>query len=171
MSRHFAQQNIFDNKLFHKVETVMADNVGLTHLPKVDNIIQLDEIFLSHNKIRRFNPKSFMHNKKLRRVLLDHNKIRIPKNLPLLISDSLDTLDLSFNGFRKIYPNTFKQLPNLRILYIQGNLIAHIPFYTFISLHKIKFLQLEQNPLRDFKFGIPKSLKTNYIIHEKYHLK
>lgn len=166
VSRKYDKRKLFSRKSLQKIQTIYGENSGFLYMFDVSPLEDLEEIYLSHNKIRRFENNIFENNKRLRRVVLDHNNIRIPRNSPILISKSIDTLDLSYNGIRKIYYRSFKGLPNLRILYLKGNELTHIPKYAFSRLNVLKFLQLEENPLVDFSFKKPRNLKGKYIFHD-----
>lgn len=165
MSRHAAKQ-IFNNQLFQKIVEIDATNAHLTFIFDVSKLKNLEELFLTGNKIRKFDNKIFEGCSNLKKVFLDKNKIRIPKATPILISESIEMLSLAQNGFRKINRITFKGLPKLKYLYLEGNFLTSIPFKTFINLNNLKFLNLIDNPLKDLGFGKPQTLKERYILYE-----
>lgn len=166
ISRRLARKKFFSLNALRNLQTIYGENSGLHRIYDVSFLQQLEELYFSHNFVTKFDPRVFINNRKLRIVKLDFNKIRIPVNVPILYSRSIDTLDLSNNGFRKLYTRTFQGMPNLRVLYLQGNQIRHIYKFTFATLHSLKFLQLEGNPLTSLSFVKPDSLKAKYIIQD-----
>lgn len=156
-------RNLFSKDSLYRIQTIYAENLNIKELGNFNKLINLEEIFVPYNQIRRLDPYLFVDNKKLRNVFLNHNKIRIPRSRPLLVSASIDTIDLSNNGFRKLYPNTFEKLPKLRILYLQGNLLSVFSINTFSTMNNLKFLNLDENPLKIYNFKRPKNLRYIFL--------
>ena len=60
---------------------------------------------------------------------------------------SLETLDLSYNKFRRVPFEALRLLRNLRYLSLTGNRISQLGHYDFGFMRKLEVLALQHNPL------------------------
>lgn len=92
------------------------------------NLIELD---LIHNRIKRFTRKVFEHTTKLQRLSLRFNPFKEMDDSTVAAISSLHSLkylDLSYTDMITIPKELFKNsMPNLRELDIKGNLFTNIP--------------------------------------------
>ncbi|CAJ1059702.1 podocan [Xyrichtys novacula] len=135
------------------------------------------------NQLTKIYPYTFGHKPKLRSVYLHNNKLTdaglpehmfnasdnleiltmssnflrvVPWNLP----PSLYRLHLKSNKLEKIPAGAFDNLPNLRELYLQNNLLSNegMGNETFSSLSSLECLDLSNNNLSVVPKGLPRNL-------------
>jgi len=107
----------------------------------------LMEIDLSYNNLEVLNPEIFSSNPVLENVSLIGNSIEfLSSNSPILISDSISSLDLSSCFITTIHPVTFSRLPNLYFLDLSSNVLQTISVSTFQILPDLTILKLNNNP-------------------------
>lgn len=157
-------------------------NNKLTSAPKVlpPSLISAD---FAANQLVRIYPYTFGYKPKLRSVYLHNNKLTdtglpdhmfngsdnleiitmssnflrvVPKNLPT----SLYRLHLKNNKLEKIPAGAFDNLPNLRELYLQNNLLSNegMDNETFSQLSSLECLDLSNNNLSIVPKGMPRNL-------------
>ncbi|XP_026202284.1 podocan [Anabas testudineus] len=157
-------------------------NNKLTSAPKVlpPSLVSAD---FAANQLTKIYPYTFGHKPKLRSVYLHNNKLTdtglpdnmfnasdnleiltmssnflrvVPKNLP----SSLYRLHLKSNKLEKIPAGAFNNLPNLRELYLQNNLLSNegMDNGTFSQLTRLECLDLSNNNLSVVPKGLPRNL-------------
>lgn len=157
-------------------------NNKLTSAPKVlpPSLVSAD---FAANQLTRIYPYTFGHKPKLRSVYLHNNKLTdaglpdhmfnasdnleiltmssnflrvVPKNLP----STLYRLHLKSNKLEKIPAGAFDNLPNLRELYLQNNLLSNegMDNETFSQLSSLECLDLSNNNLSVVPKGLPRNL-------------
>ncbi|KAM9385578.1 podocan isoform 1-T2 [Pholidichthys leucotaenia] len=157
-------------------------NNKLTWAPKVlpSSLVSAD---FAANQLTQIYPYTFGYKPKLRSVYLHNNKLTdaglpdhmfngsdnleiltmssnflrvVPRNLPT----TLYRLHLKSNKLEKIPAGAFDNLPNLRELYLQNNLLSNegMDNETFSQLSSLECLDLSNNNLSVVPQGLPRSL-------------
>ncbi|XP_059196582.1 podocan [Centropristis striata] len=157
-------------------------NNKLTSAPKVlpPSMVSAD---FAANQLTRIYPYTFGYKPKLKSVYLHNNKLTdaglpentfngsgsleiltmssnflrtVPRNLP----SSLYRLHLKSNKLEKIPAGAFDNLPNLRELYLQNNLLSNegMDNETFSQLSSLECLDLSNNNLSIVPKGLPRNL-------------
>lgn len=157
-------------------------NNKLTSAPKVlpPSLVSAD---FAANQLTRIYPYTFGYKPKLKSVYLHNNKLTdaglpdemfngsdtleiltmssnflrvVPKNMP----SSLYRLHLKSNKLEKIPAGAFNNLPNLRELYLQNNLLTNegMDNETFSQLSSLECLDLSNNNLSVVPKGLPRNL-------------
>ena len=104
------------------------------------------DIDLSYNNLQSFNPEIFSFNTVLDNVSLKGNPIAfLSSSSPILISDSISSLDLSSSSLTTIHPLTFSRLPKLYFLDLSFNLLQTISVSIFEKLPDLTILELNTN--------------------------
>ncbi|PAA67654.1 hypothetical protein BOX15_Mlig005143g2 [Macrostomum lignano] len=127
----------------------MAKNL-VERIENLDSMVNLDTIDLSHNSLERIENLSNLT--KLTKVILAHNKISSIEDLKgLLDCPSLTVVDLQHNKIEdaQVIDEIFVKMPNLRVLYLQGNpVVKQIKFYRKTLTHKLPNLTyLDDRPV------------------------
>jgi len=106
---------------------------------------KLIETDLSYNNLELFNPEIFSSNPVLENVSLKGNPIGVlSSSSPILISNSVSSLDLSSCSVSTIHPVTFSRLPKLYFLDLSSSLLQTISVSTFQKLPDLTILKIEQ---------------------------
>ena len=111
------------------------------HLPNDTRILYLDQ-----NNIQSIRPEAFVNLGNLTQLTLSNNHMNDSTMHPLSFKgvDSLDVLDLSYNGFTRIP----KYIPaNITSLYIISNAIYHLKNDAFAHMKYIGYLGLSYNQM------------------------
>jgi hypothetical protein len=104
------------------------------------------DIDLSYNKLQSFNPKIFSSNPLLETVSLRGNSlVYLSSDFPILISNSISSLDLSFCSLTKIHSVTFSSLPSLHDLDLSSNNLQTISLGTLEKVPDLRVLELSSN--------------------------
>ena len=104
------------------------------------------DIDLSYSNLKSFNPKIFSSNPVLETVSLrGNNLVNLSSDSPILISDSISSLDVSSCSVTTINPVTFSRLPKLYFLDLSYNFLRTITVSTFQKLPDLKILELNNN--------------------------
>ncbi|XP_078115588.1 podocan [Sander vitreus] len=169
-------------EMLEQLNYLYLANNKLTSAPKVlpPSLVSAD---FAANKLTRIYLYTFGHKPKLRSVYLHNNKLSdaglpdhafngsdnlemltmssnclgvVPRNLP----SSLYRLHLKSNKLEKIPAGAFDNLPNLRELYLQNNLISNegMDNETFSQLSSLECLDLSNNNLSVVPKGLPRNL-------------
>jgi Leucine-rich repeat (LRR) protein len=105
------------------------------------------DVDLSYNKLRSFNPKIFSSNPVLETLSLrGNNLVYLSSELPILISTSISSLDLSSCSLTTIHSITFSSLPSLYDLDLSSNNLQTISLLTLEKLPGLRILELSNNP-------------------------
>uniref|UniRef100_A0A182MJ76 Leucine rich immune protein (Coil-less) n=1 Tax=Anopheles culicifacies TaxID=139723 RepID=A0A182MJ76_9DIPT len=134
--QHLQQLNLSGNKIrfLH-----ITGNGG-------DRFSSLREIFLSNNLLTTVSLHSFSGMKALE--TLDLQKNRISRVQGLLVSDSLKTLDLSWNRLTTLYCCEWN-LSNLTLFSANDNALTWLPTCLVQAMPNIDYLGLKSNALVD----------------------
>lgn len=104
------------------------------------------DINLSYNNLQSLNPEIFFSNPELENVSLKGNPIVfLSSSSPILISNSVSSLDLSSCSVTTIHPETFSRLPKLYSLDLSSNFLQTISVSTFQNLPDLTILELNNN--------------------------
>jgi hypothetical protein len=123
---------------YSKVEEIEINAfVGLQMMRDID---------LSYNKLKSFKPEIFSSNPVLESVSLRGNGlVYLPSDFPILISNSISSLDLSFCSLTKIYSVTFTSLPSLYELDLSCNSLQTISLRMLENVTELRVLELNNN--------------------------
>ncbi|KAF4078422.1 hypothetical protein AMELA_G00199080 [Ameiurus melas] len=129
----------------------------------------LKSVYLHNNKLSDAGLPEGMFNgsDNLEVLILSSNFLRyVPKGLP----KALFRLHLKNNKLEKIPSGAFENLPHLRELYLQNNLLSNsgMENTTFSHLSRLEYLDLSNNNLSAVPLGLPRTLmllhlEKNYI--------
>ena len=104
------------------------------------------DVDLSYNKLQSFNPKIFSSNPVLETVSLrGNNLVYLSSDFPILLSNSISSLDLSFCSLTKVHSVTFSSLPSLYDLDLSSNNLQTISLRTFENVPDLRVLELNNN--------------------------
>ena len=123
------------------------------NLPVYDNM-ELKGIYLSKNEIKELPPGIFSNNLLFLQYLdLSHNKIikleqNIFNNLP-----SLTDLYIAWNRIRELQSDIFYNIPRLENLNLNNNQIQELQPGIFDNLPNLQFLNLSKNKIRELQPG------------------
>ncbi|XP_015258067.1 PREDICTED: extracellular matrix protein 2 isoform X1 [Cyprinodon variegatus] len=136
-----------------------GNNISSIPAEAFNGIPNLEWINLKKNKLTSagINPKAFTGLKMLRRLYLDENLLDVvPPDLP----PTLQELKINDNQLRGIDENVFRDLNNLVILELEGNLLSegNVRPRAFAPLTQLFYLRLGRNYFRTIPQGLPKSL-------------
>jgi len=109
----------------------------------------MTDIDLSYNKLESFNPKIFSSNPVLDKVYLRGNSlVYLSSDSPILISNSISSLDLNFCSLTTIYPVIFSRLSRLYDLDLSSNKFQTISLRALEKVPDLRILELNNNPWR-----------------------
>jgi hypothetical protein len=104
------------------------------------------DIDLSYNKLLSFSPKIFSSNPVLETVSLrGNNLVYLSSDFPILLSNSISSLDLSFCSLTKLYSVTFSSLPSLYDLDLSSNNLQTTSLRTLENIPDLRVLELNNN--------------------------
>lgn len=144
------RKNVPEHHQLAWTTTLYADHMRLKNLPEfvAQKMPNLSLIDLKGNRLRRMRKDIFAPFRRLRILLLEDNRIFIPKSAAVLESASLETLSLSNNKIRRLTGKTFAQLKGLIVLYLDGNWLKKLSPKVFKPLKLLKYLHLGNNRLK-----------------------
>ena len=102
-------------ELSQELQLLNLSHNQLSHFPLLNADIKI--VDLTENNI--FDIPSYDYYKKVRNLILQKN--RIENFQRYIVSDVLESIDLSYNGLREILSMTFYALPELQKLDLSGN--------------------------------------------------
>ncbi|XP_029681879.1 extracellular matrix protein 2 [Takifugu rubripes] len=140
------------------------NNISSIPAESFNGIPNLEWINLSKNQLSSaaIDPKAFTGLKFLRRLYLNGNLLEVvPNNLP----STLQELKISDNKLRGVDENSFRDLSNLVILELEGNLLSegNVDPRAFAPLIHLSYLRLGRNYFRTVPQGLPPSLLELYL--------
>ncbi|CAH1126142.1 unnamed protein product [Ceutorhynchus assimilis] len=125
------------------------------------NTVQI--LNINNNRITNLNDKVFAEMPKLKELNLNYNPLRYVESEAFYGLTYLETLELSASFERDDLPyEAFKNLENLKYLYLDHNNFHEIKPNSFDSLREIVYLNLESNKIEAIS---PNLMKAN--IHSK----
>ncbi|XP_008335716.1 podocan [Cynoglossus semilaevis] len=180
-------------EMLEELSYLYLANNKLTLAPKVlpHSLVSAD---FAANQLTRIYPYTFGHKPKLRSVYLHNNKLTdtgLPDHM-FNGSESLEVLTLSSNGLRvvpnnlpsslyrlhlksnkleKVPSGAFKNLSNLRELYLQNNFLSNegLDNETFSQLNSLECLDLSNNNLSVVPKGLPRNLVLLHLEKNSIH--
>lgn len=109
---------------------------------------KLNTVILSRNRLEAFDNRIFEQNPQLFSVDLAENTFMNLPNEPLIISQSLQMLDMKKCKMTNLPERVFEALPNIRSIDLSGNLLIVLNMGSFMPNDKLRLLNVEGNPLR-----------------------
>lgn len=156
------------------VQVFYAYNTGSLYLPKRLGVVfpNLRVLKITQSHLRLIEFRDFYHMKKLKELLLAHNKI---EKLPACLfryASSIEEIDLSSNLIKVLHEDTFINLPNLQSFIINDNAIRHVYQGTFASNFELKRLEMKHNNLSIIEVNFMRiraidviDFRNNFCIH------
>ena len=132
----------------------------------------LERFDLSENRLEYLNIPLISSLKKLKILILNKNKIRHLRHSPMIPSDSLTELDLSYNGIETIDENFFESISSrLEILNLRNNELSNENQMTFlIHLNYLREFYLDYNRLESMnQLNFPLNLKILSMRNNRFH--
>ena len=138
-----ASFSIFSNLLRLILSNNEVEEIEINAFAELGMMMDID---LSYNNLKLLNPEIFYSNSELENVSLKGNTMAfLSSSSPILISDSVSSLDLRSCSVTTIYPVTFSRLPKLYFLDLSSNLLQTISVNTFQNLPDLTILELNNN--------------------------
>uniref|UniRef100_A0A6P7FSA8 Leucine-rich repeat-containing protein 59-like n=1 Tax=Diabrotica virgifera virgifera TaxID=50390 RepID=A0A6P7FSA8_DIAVI len=127
-------------------ETLESRSMNLTNVPVnvISRLPNLQDVNLSFNKIHNLPEDLSNYAPNIYSLTLSYNQVHVPDDGPLLVSNTLQSLQLNDNGINKLYVSTFEKLPNLRDLFLYSNNLQDLsPIYGKVP--NLKYLDVADN--------------------------
>jgi hypothetical protein len=139
---------VYDFNLFPQLRTLNLNNNKFgkfLSLSAVQNNIYLENLFLQNNEIEEIFP--FEKSLSVKKLCLQNNKMKSIVSLRRNLK-SIEVLDLSNNQNLELWKNEFKEMDNLKILYLNNaNMNKNIKEGVFESVIILKTLSINENQL------------------------
>ncbi|KAK3580484.1 hypothetical protein CHS0354_001085 [Potamilus streckersoni] len=118
----------------------------------------------SRNSMEYISPKLIRSMHSLLELRLDHNRLMNMSSIPefeniLASSESLEIIDLSYNGLDTLPKSFFAGTPRLKEIHLQGNCIVHFGVDVG-GLYRLRLLDLSDNSLLYIDANIMEDLKA-----------
>ena len=156
---HLEQLELMGNVLNDIPDNLFATNVHLKH------------INFSNNLLRRINARPFLNLKELQTLDFSLNHIDAIPNL-CVCSESLTSLNLSFNRIRSVSGAAFFAVRQLTHLMLNNNAISKLNRPVFLRLENLEHLQLDNNDIEEIPPYILHYLKVlQELMLQKNHIK
>lgn len=135
----------FEIYAFRGVKKLEILSAGNNVIKSLDSMLfrGLDELRVldfSNNSISMFSPNLLESNRQLQYLFLQNNTLTIMHSGPILISESLSHLDISFCNITFMPPEAFIHLPNLTTLRMIGNPLSYLHTDTMKPLTKLQII-------------------------------
>jgi Leucine-rich repeat (LRR) protein len=140
-SNHITEFEKYAFRGLRKLEMLNSGNNLIKHLDST-LFLDLDElkyVDFSNNSISTLAPSLFENNRKMRYLFLKNNSLSVLNSRPILISESLSHLDISFCNITNLPADAFIHLTNLTSLRMNGNQLSVMDTKT---MHPLKKLQV-----------------------------
>jgi Leucine-rich repeat (LRR) protein len=111
-------------------------------------LINVSHIYLSENNISYLPPSTFNQNANLKKLFLKSNPLTLPKNKPILQSDSITYLDIAYCNITVLPAEIFAALPNLIAIRLDGNVLTDITTETFEPLTNLEEIYMESETVK-----------------------
>lgn len=125
--------------------TISNNGIHTIYLDAFYDLLELQFIDLSYNRLEYFDPRIFENNRKLLGVNLDGNKFMSLPNEPFIINPSLQFLSLHKAQIMQTTDSQFTKMPLLSKLDLSDNLMITLKVATFIRLGQLKYLNVLNN--------------------------
>jgi Leucine-rich repeat (LRR) protein len=103
-------------------------------------------IDLSYNNLKSIHPDIFTSNRKLEFLHLRSNPLtNLLSQSPILVSDTISSLDLSLCSLTSVDPVTFSRLPSLYSLDLSSNRLSTLSVTTLEHLTELRVLNVANN--------------------------
>lgn len=106
-------------------------------------LINLELLDLHDNLIGHIPPNIFIENTNL--IVLNLAENLFTEHTPVIESESIEVLDLSYTRISKFSKENVQGLPNLRLLYLHENNLKYLDPNIFLIQENLVFLQLTHN--------------------------
>jgi Leucine-rich repeat (LRR) protein len=107
---------------------------------------KLKTVDLSYNSFASVPPELFTENPKLQNLSLSNNPLTMqPLDLPILISSSLQYLNLKKCTLSDLSTTSLSQVPNVRFLDLSGNRFTVLSADTLIPLSHLVYIDIREN--------------------------
>ncbi|KAJ8916973.1 hypothetical protein NQ315_008373 [Exocentrus adspersus] len=143
------------HSLIHlKLSHALSYSVSNMPVDSIKVLLNLEELDLSHNKIKTMPDTSFHFLRRLKILELQDNIIEIVHKGTFQgdIHYNLEQIYLSFNNIRQINQHTFVNLPRLEQLHLDDNTIESLERRSFMNLENIKRLNLKGNKIATISY-------------------
>ncbi|KAJ8299134.1 hypothetical protein KUTeg_023194 [Tegillarca granosa] len=155
---------------FINLSTLNRLDLSRNHIENIEEgtfspLLYVRYIDLSHNKLRTITQNIFRGLPELKELNLQHNFIgRIEQmafstTSPLYLS-KLTTLDLQYNGIKKLDADTLSGMPNLKSLKLGNNRLKRIHSLALSTLNNLQKLYLNNNKLKQLSTGVFRRLQS-----------
>jgi hypothetical protein len=123
---------------YNKLEDIQLNAfAGLQMIRNID---------LSYNNLKSIHPDIFSSNPKLEFLSLNSNPLEnLLSQTPILVSNTLASLDLSSCSLTTIDPVTFSRLPSLYSLDLSSNRLSNVSVTSLENLTELRILELANN--------------------------
>lgn len=141
-NNHITEFEMYALRGLRNLEVLSSGNNLIKDLDP-DLFVSLDElkyIDFSNNCISILSPHLFESNRKLRYLFLKNNSLSTQNTGPILISESLSHLDISFCNVTHMPPDAFTRLTNLTSLRMIGNPLKNLDTKTMQPLNKLQVI-------------------------------
>jgi hypothetical protein len=106
----------------------------------------ISNIDLSYNNLKSIHPDIFSSNPKLEFLSLSSSPLEnLPSQSPILVSDTISSLDLSSCSLTTVDPVTFSRLPSLYSLDLSSNRLSNVSVTSLENLTELRVLELANN--------------------------
>uniref|UniRef100_A0A0A9XN40 SLIT and NTRK-like protein 5 n=2 Tax=Lygus hesperus TaxID=30085 RepID=A0A0A9XN40_LYGHE len=167
-SRTKLEARIFRN--FRGIQYLNLQNSSISHLPNdvFEGLSRVVRIDLSFNKIKHLNGVVFKSVSSLRYLNLRGNFLSLTP-LEVIVSDTLQELDMGLCSITSIPLHLFGSAPNLRSLTLDGNFIQNIEYnvlpkgLTYLNLAKNNIVKPPINVFNSLRYLIRLDISDNPI--------
>uniref|UniRef100_A0A5S6Q044 LRRCT domain-containing protein n=1 Tax=Trichuris muris TaxID=70415 RepID=A0A5S6Q044_TRIMR len=156
-----AYLDLSHNEIFHisdtffmltpGLESISMEDNRLTSLPvrALRNVAKLRYLVLDHNSIRALPTEKMYNLVHLERVSLAHNQIHAITydSFPAEHFRNLRSINCAFNKMQFLAPKSFRNLPFLDTVNLQGNNFHNLHMYTFVNLSSVRQIDLSRNEI------------------------
>ncbi len=148
-------------------------DVSSNHIVDINHVVlppEIEEIHLKNNQITASGLVDFQFPPSLRKLILSNNKIKVSVMFKHG-SETLKTLDLSFNSLVNLSAGTFANFSGLEVLNLKKNSLQLIDPAAFNGLDSLNVLDLSQNGIIELASSAFKSLHSlQYLYLSDNHL-
>ncbi len=149
-------------------------DLSSNHIDDINHVVlppEIKEIHLKDNQITASGLAEFQFPPSLRKLILSNNKISTSVRIFRHGSETLQTLDLSFNSLVNLSASAFAEFPGLEVLNLKKNSLQLIDPEAFAGLDSLNVLDLSQNGIIELASSAFKSLhRLQYLYLSSNHL-